>query len=84
EPGKKYEFFLADDSLFMDVRAFLKGTIHIRVDQDFMKRLNIEAGRLNGWVKSPAEAEAEMGVANAGEYFGANFKLKAIPLLEAS
>jgi SAM-dependent methyltransferase len=84
EPGKKYEFNLADGSLFMDVKAYMKGTIHIRVDQDFMRKLNIEAARLFGWVKSASEAKAETGIDNAAELYGTNFRLSSIKLLEAS
>jgi len=82
-PGRREEFYLADGRLFMDVRAYKKGTVHIRVDQDFMRKLNVEAARLNGWVKSPAEAAEETGINNAAELFGTNFKLKSIPLLTA-
>jgi hypothetical protein len=82
-PGSREEFYLADGSLFMDVRAFKKGTVHIRVDQGFMRKLNVEAGRLNGWIKSPAEAKAEAGIEDAAESFGSNYKLKSIPLLAA-
>lgn len=80
-PGGRNEFFLADGRLFMDVRAFKKGTIHVRCDQAFMRRLNVEAARLNGWVKSPAEAREETGIDDAAELYGTNFKLKSIRLL---
>jgi hypothetical protein len=81
ERGKLREFFLADGTLFMDVRAFYNGNIHIRCNQDFMRRFNIEAARLNGWVKSPAEAKEETGIEDAAELYGSNFKLKSIKLL---
>jgi hypothetical protein len=44
-----------------------------------MKRLNIEAARLNGWVKSPAEAAEEIGVTldEATAAFGRNLTLLA-------
>ena len=80
-PGELNEFKLSDDTLFMDVRAYKKGTIHIRCNQLFMKKLNIEAGRLNGWIKTPSEAAEEMGIEEAAELFGTNFKMKSIKLL---
>jgi hypothetical protein len=83
EPGKLNELRMVDGRLFMDVRAFKKGTIHIRLDQGFMRQFNIEAARLNGWVKSPKEAKEETGIDDAAELFGSNFKLKAVPLLAA-
>lgn len=42
-----------------------------------------EAARLNGWVKSPAEAREETGIDNAAELYGTNYKLKSVKLLEA-
>jgi len=80
-PGELNEFKLSDDTLFMDVRAYKKGTIHIRCNQLFMRKLNIEAGRLNGWIKTPSEAAEEMGIEEAAELFGTNFKMKSIKLL---
>jgi hypothetical protein len=80
-PGTPNEFFFTNEKLFMDVRAHKKGTIHIRCDQEFMKRLNIEAARINKWVKGPAEAVEETGIEEAAELYGLNFKLKSIPLL---
>lgn len=82
-PGEKNEFFRVNGELFMDVRCYQKGTVHIRIDQEFMKRFNVEAGRLNGWLKNPTEAKAETGIDEAAELFGTNFKLKTIPLLTA-
>jgi hypothetical protein len=81
EPGRKVEFLFADGRLFMDVRAFNKGTMHLRMDQAFMRKLNIEAARLNGWVKSPAEAAEETGIDDAAALYGTNFKMKSIKLL---
>ena len=81
EPGSLERFHLADGSLFMDVRAFKKGTIHIRLNQEFMRKFNVEAGRLNGWLRSPAEAVRETGIEDAATYFGGNFKLTSLPML---
>lgn len=81
EPGKLQEFRLRNGELFMDVRAHKKGTVHIRVDQTFMRKLNVEAARLNGWVKSAQEAAEETGIADAEKFYGANFKLSSIRLL---
>lgn len=83
-PGRLEKFRLnPDGALFMDVRAFKKGTVHIRVDQAFMRKLNIEAARLNGWVKGPAQAAEETGIAEAAELYATNYKLKSIPMIAA-
>jgi hypothetical protein len=84
EPGKQNAFYTSDGDLFMEVRAYKKGTVHVKCDKEFMKRFNIEAGRLNGWIKSPTEATQEIGIAEAAELFGTNFKLKSIKLLESA
>lgn len=80
-PGEKNVFCFSDGSPFMDVRAFLKGTIHVRVDQGFMRKLNVEASRLFGWVKSAKEAAEETGIGEAEELFGTNFRFTSVPLL---
>lgn len=81
EPGKLQEFRTPAGDLFMDVRAYKKGTLHIRVDQTFMKKLNIEAARLNRWVKDPEEAAQETGIPEAQQHWGVNYKLSSIKLI---
>lgn len=83
-PGRKVEFQFVDGKIFMDVRAFMKGSMHLRMDQAFMRKLNIEAARLNGWVKSPAEAAEETGIDEAAALYGTNFKMKSMRLLEGA
>jgi hypothetical protein len=60
-PGESVDF-KGPDGVFMSIRAYKNGNIHVKADQKFMRKLNIEAGRLNGWVKSPEEAAAEMNI----------------------
>jgi hypothetical protein len=50
-----------DKSLF-DVRAFKNGNLHLKFNPKFICRLNVEFGRLKGWLKSPKEAEEEMDI----------------------
>lgn len=61
------------DTLF-ECRAFKNGNLHIKFNQKFIRRLNVEFGRLKGWVKSAEEAADEMGikVEEAQSYFGTN------------
>jgi hypothetical protein len=78
-PGEKKEFHDRDGDLFVDIKAYRNGNVHFRFSPEFMKRLNIEAARLNGWVKSPAEAAEEIGVTldEATAAFGRNLTLLA-------
>ena len=69
--------------LFAEVRAFKNGNIHIKACRGFVRALNIEAARLNGWVKSAAEAAAQLALplAECEERFGCNLQLTGAPLL---
>lgn len=46
--------------LFAEIKAYKNGNLHYKFNQKFMKKWNIEAARLNGWIKSPVEAVQEM------------------------
>lgn len=74
--GKSIDF-TCQKGLFMNVRAYKNGNIHIKANQDFIKRLNIEAGRLNGWIKSPEEASTEMDIplSEIINFYGSNLQL---------
>lgn len=38
------------------------GNLHIRLAQEFAQTLNVEVGRLRGWVSSGPEAAEELGM----------------------
>jgi hypothetical protein len=71
--------FWAGDKLLCDIRAFKKGTMHIRFNSQFIKKLNCEFGRLQGWIKSKEEAAEELNLTpeEAQEFFGSNLNLLA-------
>lgn len=62
----------------MRVRAFKKGNMHLQFSPEVMQKLNVEFGRLKGWIKSPKDAVSEMGVSpeEAIAAFNANFSLE--------
>ena len=80
-PGKNQFFTMSTGSdskeTLVEIKAFKKGTMHYRFTQGFMAALNIEAARLNGWIKSPKEASEEFDITEeeATEKFGCNFEL---------
>lgn len=76
-PGEREAFFDSHGSLFVDVRVFKNGNIHLRFAPQFMQRLNVEAARLHGWIKSPQDAVAEFDIpfADACAAFGSNLSL---------
>lgn len=71
------DFVKVDDDIFTTVRAFKKGTVHYQMNQKFIKKLNLEVGRLRGWIKSPAEAAEEFDITaeEANEYWNSNYQM---------
>lgn len=86
--GSREVFWFTSDGkeeVLFDVRAWLNRNLHIRLNQRFALALNVEVGRLRGWVKSGAEAATELGDITAAQYFGATVKLGtgSLPMLAA-
>lgn len=52
--------YCKDGNILFDYKSYQNGNIHIRFGIDFMKRLNIEAGRIFGWVKNKEELKEEL------------------------
>lgn len=59
--GKPREINTIDGIVFMEVKIFKKGTIHIKFNQDFIKRLNIAVSKILGWVRGSSQAY-ELGI----------------------
>jgi len=72
--------------LFMEVKAFKNGNIHIRFSKAFAMALNVEYGRLKGWLLSAEDAAEELQEPSASEFFKLNHHLNLahIPLLPSS
>lgn len=58
--------------LLFDVRAFKNRNLHIRFAKPFILALNVEHGRLKGWLHSREQAAEELQDNDAAEYFRAN------------
>jgi len=87
--GKGEEFYCIQDGkskVLFEVKAFYNGNLHLRMSQDFALALNVENGRLRGWLRTPQEAADELDNPEAVKYFGTAFQLtqRAMPLLEAA
>jgi hypothetical protein len=59
----------------MEVRAFKNRNLHIKFNQRFMLALNVEFGRLKGWIKSGQHAVEELQNKEAAEFFKSNFQI---------
>lgn len=74
-----------EEIVLFEVRAFLNGNMHVRLNQKLSLALNVEVGRLRGWVKSGQDAAEELGDPEAQRYFGSSLQLGigSLPLLAA-
>lgn len=82
ERSKKVTFHYARNNkreVLFEVKAFDNGNLHIKFASDFMAALNVEHGRLKGWVRSAQEAAVELDLPQeqAAQFFGANLSLGA-------
>jgi hypothetical protein len=78
--GKQVVIKAADGKPFVAVRAFMNGNLHLHFDPRFTLALNVEAGRLLGWLRTPTQAAEELQTNDAGtvaELFGVNLQLGA-------
>lgn len=86
--GEKQEFYMRPNwqndnsikrNLFMEVRFYKNGNVHLKINQDFMKAFNIEVARLNGWVRSADDImnefpdECKVSADEVKKYYRANF-----------
>ena len=88
--GKPNYFWFFDSKtgnkeVLFEAKAYKKGTLHLRLNERFIQKLNVVHGRLKGWLRSAAEAETEMNIPFevAEESFNVSLKIVAsnIPLL---
>lgn len=72
----------------MRIRPYMNGNCHIKLNQDFLLRWNVEASRILGWVRTAEEAAEEMGedLSEVKAVFNSHFRLEfgGVKLLEGS
>lgn len=82
--GQAYEFYATDRGkgiLLFDVRAYKNGNLHLRLAKSFILALNVEHGRLKGWLQSREQAADELNDPAAAEYFHSNTLIGSNPQL---
>ena len=82
------DFVRAKSDVLMEVRAFKKGTFHVKFAQPFIRALNVKAAQILGWVRAPGEAAEEMEISEreAAEAMGISYRIepkKAVAMLAA-
>ena len=78
-----YEYYLNHDcvrtqnDIFTTVRGHGNGNVHFQFNKEFIKKLNLEVGRLRGWIKTPKEAAENFDISEeeAQNYWGGTFQL---------
>ena len=79
--GSKEEFYCTNKAgkhiKLMEVRAYMNGNLHIKFNQAFMLALNVEIGRLQGWIHNAQHAAEEMGekLETVAEFYNKSFSL---------
>ena len=71
------------EEVLFECKAFKNDNLHIKFNQDFMKKLNVEFGRLKGWVKNAAHAadELDMSIEDTESAFMSNIQLQKSEVL---
>ncbi len=76
---------MSQGKILAEIKIFKNNNVHIKFDQNFIKALNIEAARLNKWIKSPQDAANEfqgnskVAAEEAQKYFKGNFLITHEP-----
>jgi hypothetical protein len=53
---------LSNSEVLFEYTIHNNGNIHIKLNKEFLKRLNIEVGKTKGWIKSPKDIQDEFDV----------------------
>lgn len=77
--GEWQDFRTSDGGTLFQVKAHINGNLHYRFMPEAIRRLNIEAGRLLGWLQSTDDVVRELGYTpeEAKESFGLNIRIGA-------
>ncbi len=65
--------------VFINFKLYKNGNRHLKFDPAFMKKLNVEMARLNGWIHDKKEAEKELDLTEmeVERYWNKNFSINA-------
>jgi Domain of unknown function (DUF4942) len=85
--GKLNTIMLNNGEPLVAVRAYKNGNSHWRVNKKVMLAINVEAGRLLGWLHSPEEAAEELKATKAEaaqiqEMFDSSFRISTNNILK--
>lgn len=64
-----------EHDILFEARAFQNGNIHLRLSKKLALALNVEYGRLKGWLRDAAEAVEELKDPEAAQFFNTTLRL---------
>lgn len=77
QAGQWQDFCLADERVLFQVKAHKNGNLHFRFMPETIKAINVEAGRLLGWLKGPGDVVSQLGYTadEAAQFYGASLQI---------
>jgi hypothetical protein len=78
--GENYywqEFMLLPNHTLTSIKGFKNGNVHFQFNQEFIKKWNLEVGRLRKWFANPQEAseEFDISIEEAQNYWNSSFQM---------
>lgn len=73
-----FDITCKDGTLFCNMKLYKNGNRHIKFNKDVIKKMNVEAGRLFGWVrdKQDAKDEFDLSESEVNAIWGTNKQIK--------
>lgn len=59
---KDFNITCKNGDVFCNMKLYKNGNRHIKFNKEVIKKMNVEAGRLFGWIRDKEEAEEELGM----------------------
>lgn len=86
ETGEKGTVYLSSMKPLLEYRFYKNGNVHLKLNQEFAKAINVEAARILGWIKSYSDIKKEFPENmsdGAEQYFCRNHtcSLSRLPLI---
>ena len=60
--GKAKYCYADDDTVLFEYKCYQNNNVHFKLKKELQQALNIEAGKLHGWLKNPADIVSEFEV----------------------
>jgi hypothetical protein len=75
--GGEWQDFYQGDTVLFQVKAYKNGNLHLRFRPEAIKAMNVEAGRLLGWIRSASDVVEELGYTaeEATKYFHTSLQI---------